>query len=416
MRRLLLFLLLLLGAVGLGILLHYDNGYAVLSWGAWTVEMSLALLALGLLLAGLVLWLGMRLLLAVLHLPGSLGSRLQARRRRLARESLIGGLVDLAEGRWSEAERRLSRHAEESETPLIHYLLVARAAQLQGADRRRDVYLKNAYEQTPSATVAVLLTQAELQLGHRQYEHALATLRRLQEIKPGHRYGLRLLARAYQALEDWPSLAEILPQLRRQKVFPGEEQEQLERECFFRLIDRHAERRQPEALEKLLGDMPRRLRRDPEVRRSRIRALIAVGEEGRAETEIEQVLRREWDPELVLSYGRLTSGDSGRRLQRAEQWLKAHPNSAELLLCLGRLCTRNQVWGKARRYLEQAIEASPRPDTYEELGRLLDHLGETSAAARAYRHGLELAVRGMPGVEALEAPVVPSPDEGDKVV
>lgn len=415
MRRLLLFLLLLLGAVALGVLLHYDNGYAVLSWGDWTVEMSLVLLTLGLLLAALLLWLAMRLLLGLLRLPTSLGSRLQARRRRLARQSLIGGLVDLAEGRWSEAERRLSRHAEDSETPLIHYLLVARAAQLQGAHRRRDVYLKNAYEHTPSATVAVLLTQAELQLGLDQYEHALATLRRLQEIKPGHRYGLRLLARTYQALEDWPSLEEILPQLRRQKTFSAEEQEGLERECFCHLIERYAERRQGEALEKLFGRMPRRLKKEPKMQRMRIRALIEVGEEGRAESEIEQGLRREWDPELVLLYSRLESGDAGRRLQRAEQWLKSHSASPELLLCLARLCTRSQVWGKARRYLEQTLEIQPRADAYEELGRLLDHLGETAAAARAYRNGLELAVRGG-RAKGPDAPVVPLPEAGRQAV
>ncbi len=412
MRLLLILLLVLLAAIGLGIALHYDNGYVVLAWGAWTVEMSLVLLGLFLIAGLALLWLVSRLLFGLLRFPASLRHRLGERRHRRAREALTQGLVDLAEGRWQAAERRLTRRAEDSETPLINYLIAARAAQLQGAHRRRDIYLKNAYEQTPSATVAVLLTQAELQLAHRQYEHALATLRRLQELSPGHRYGLRLLARAYQALGDWPSLEGILPQLRRSQVFSREHFEQLERECCLNLIERHARMGKRKELDQLLGRLPRRLRRDREIVHGRIIARLKLGQATEAEADIEQSLRQEWDPDLVIHYGLIEGGDVARRLTRAEQWLGQHPASAGLLLTTARLCIRNQLWGKARQYLEQSLSVQPRPDAYEELGRLLDHLGEEAGAAQAYRRGLELAIQRKDTVPEGEVkpPVIPLPD------
>ena len=90
-----------------------------------------------------------------------------------------------------------------------------------GQDERRDNWLKEAYEQTPEAANAVLLTQAELQLDQGQYEQALATLRRLEENSPNHSHALALLGRLYFRLEDWNHLSELLPRLRKQGRLDG---------------------------------------------------------------------------------------------------------------------------------------------------------------------------------------------------
>ncbi|MEA5444986.1 heme biosynthesis HemY N-terminal domain-containing protein [Gammaproteobacteria bacterium AB-CW1] len=409
MRRLLWFLLILLLAIGIGLLLRQDTGYALMSWAGWSVEMSLAMLAVFLLLGLTVLYYLLRLLRGLFRMPRRLRAGLRSWRRRRARRALTRGLIDLAEGRWQTAEKTLGRTAEDSETPLINYLVAARAAQLQGAHQRRDVYLKNAYEQTPSATVAVLLTQAELQLAHGQHEHALATLRRLQELSPGHRFGLRLLARAYQAVEDWASLHQILPQLRRQDVFRREEMETIERDCFRRLLQQRGSEGRHDVVAELWQKVPRRLRREQGLYRDYIRALLATDAQQTAERAIEDYLKAEWDIELVLLYGALEGGDPARRLKRAEDWLRYHPQDPSLLLSLARLCVRNELWGKARQYLDQSLTLEPSPDGFEELGRLLEHLGEQDRAATAYRQGLELAVRRQVGEPGTQAPIVPSP-------
>ena len=87
---------------------------------------------------------------------------------------------------------------------------------MQGKDERRDEWLKLAYEQAPEAANAVLLTQAELQLDRKQYEQALATLRRIEENSRDHSHALALLGRLYFRLQDWSQLAELLPRLRKQ--------------------------------------------------------------------------------------------------------------------------------------------------------------------------------------------------------
>ena len=66
-----------------------------------------------------------------------------------------------------------------------------------------------------------------------------------------------------------------------------------------------------------------------------------------------------------------------------------------MLLASARLCLRNELWGKARSYLETVISLRPTPEAYQEYGRLLTQLGETDAAADAYRAGLGM-VAGSP--------------------
>jgi len=51
---------------------------------------------------------------------------------------------------------------------------------------------------------------------------------------------------------------------------------------------------------------------------------------------------------------------------------------------------RQELWGKARSYLETSLAIGPTPETYELYGRLLTRLGEGEAAADAYRSGLTM--------------------------
>jgi len=188
MRALLKIWLFMLAGAGIGVVLTRDSGYVLMSFGNYTVEMSLALLLL--MLVGLfgALYFGIRLLVRTLHLPKDVRDWKQKRGSRLAQQAMTRGLLEISEGNWRAAEKRLVRFAERSETPLLNYLAAARAAQLQGAHDRRDGYIRLAHETMPSADVAVSLTQAELQLADNQLEQALATLKHLRSVAPKHTY------------------------------------------------------------------------------------------------------------------------------------------------------------------------------------------------------------------------------------
>jgi HemY protein len=105
---------------------------------------------------------------------------------------------------------------------------------------------------------------------------------------------------------------------------------------------------------------------------------------------IEDALDDAWDAGLVLAYGECgqtgePAGDVLGRIAQAEKWLQRMPRDGVLLLTLGRLCRRQQLWGKARSYLEAALAIAPSRIAHVELAQLLDQLEESALAARHYR-------------------------------
>ena len=238
MSMLLKLWLVLLAGTAVALLLQKDPGYVMLAVGAYTVEMSLALLIVAIAAGFTLLYLGIRLTVRVVGLPSQVRAWQQQRGTRQAQRSTTRGLLEVAEGNWKAAEKHLIHHAENSETPLLNYLAAARAAQSLGAHERRDSYIRLAHESMPSADVAVSLTQAELQLAHNQLEQALATLKHLRSIAPQHTYVLRLLKRLYEQLGDWEHLRELMPELRKRKVEDADSLRALEIRVHQALLER----------------------------------------------------------------------------------------------------------------------------------------------------------------------------------
>ena len=90
----------------------------------------------------------------------------------------------------------------------------------------------------------------------------------------------------------------------------------------------------------------------------------------------------------MRQYALVQCDDATRQLSRAEGWRSAHPEDAQLLLCLGRLSARDKLWGKARDYFENSYRLEPDAEVCAELGRLLAALGEPKIAAAYFREGL----------------------------
>jgi HemY protein len=365
-----------------------DSGYAFLAWGNWSVEMSLVMLVL---LAGIILGFSyylLRFLLGLVKLPVRMGRWREKFQQRRARSALTQGLVELAEGHWSQAEILLTRYAQVSDTPLINYLSAAQAAQRQGLDDRRDAYIRLAHQHMPTADVAVSLTQAELQIAHQQFEQALATLKHLRELAPRHAYVLRLLARLYQQLGDWEHLRKLLPELKKSRVFDANMQADLEVKVYCSLLRDAAQSMETSRLDTVWQKMPKQLHGNLYVIAEYARQLHQRQQDEQAEQLLRNALKDNWDDELVALYGLLETADPSDVLTHAEHWLKGHELEPVLLLALGRMSLRARLWGKARRYLEAAIRSGAGLAASRELGQLLDHLGENEAAMRVYRQAM----------------------------
>ena len=181
-------LILVIVALSAVMMVRDEPGLLLLRYRDYEVETTLAFGLVALILVVIAIYVCVRLLRGIWRLPRSMKRRSQNRRFSKVRRQLNQGLIDLAEGRFEQAENHLIRLVDFSESPLVHYLAAARAAQLQGKHDARDNYLKAAHEARPDAELATGVTQAELQLAHQQTEQALVTLTHLHSIAPRHAY------------------------------------------------------------------------------------------------------------------------------------------------------------------------------------------------------------------------------------
>jgi HemY protein len=124
---------------------------------------------------------------------------------------------------------------------------------------------------------------------------------------------------------------------------------------------------------------------DPALALHAARLLNAAGRPTTAALALEAALDQQWSRALLDEYGAVNA-PARSQLERAEAWLAQHPGDAALLRCLGLICLRSQLWGKARSYLEESLRQDPsEPRTRLAAARLFEALGDEPAAAHHYR-------------------------------
>ena len=391
-------LALLLGT-GLAFGLQYDLGYIRVSFGNYLVEtnfwVGLALLVVLVVLTVMLISLVRRLRNGTSMMSGWIARGKERRARRRTTQ----GLLALAEGNWPQAKKMLTSSASNADTPLINYLAAAQASFECGDHEAVDDLLRKAFESTPGSSMAVGITQAQLQLAGNRVEQALATLLRLRKQSPHHSFVLKLLKTAYLRLEDWRELAKLLPELRKYNILVPAELDDLERKTWHNLLEKAAGKCRKEqasnpaasldSLTDLWDQLPSSMRRDERTIFNYTSLLADLGDEGQAEILLRKVLRNHWSDKLINLYGRVESQAPDEQLLLAEQWLKDRPNNAELLLALGRLSLRNELWGKAREYFETSLKLQRKRETLAELSRLNAHMGHDTTSMNLLMQSLE---------------------------
>ena len=229
--------------------------------------------------------------------------------------------------------------------------------------------------------------QMQLDMGEPQW-----VIDALEDQKPLLAQELRLLARARDALGDWNDVIALLPQLRRQKVFGDKEIKAFTLRAYQGLLAAS----DVDALKSTWATFPAEQKQQARLVEDYGRRLLESGDALEAEKVLARAIKRAWDGGLVAQYGRIDGRDPARRLKIAECWLKQHGDDPSLMLCLGRLCLHNQLWGQARDYFERSHGLQANAEACAELARLLFSLGERELSAQYYRDGLLLREANLP--------------------
>jgi HemY protein len=316
-------------------------------------------------------------------------------RSRRVQVAIEHGQLDLAEGRWANAQRHLYRAAEAERQPLLYYLGAARAANELGNYEESDNLLERALERQPQAELAIALSHAQLQTDRGDTEGALATLQAMRERHPHNAQTLRQLQRLLAQRGDWSAVIRLLPELRKDKILPAAELAELERRAWGANLSLAAQREADgtvgkQSLERAWQQLTSAQRQEPQLVLAYAEQLRQLGAQVEAEEVLRTALKRSYDSHLARLYGLVRGNDPVRQLQAAEGWLKDHPADPGLLLTLGRLCLQNSLWGKARDYLESSLRVQRNPEACAELARLLAQMGDAERSNQLFQEGLGL--------------------------
>ena len=361
-----------------------DNGYVMMHMRGWTVETSLTAFAIALLVSVIALWLLLGILRGTLKLPGRVAGYVQEGRARKAYRGLVDGLRHFMEGDWEKAETELLRRVGDARDQQVNYLFAAIAANRSGATDRRDNFLRQAARCRDGSELAVLMAQARIQMNNGQETEALATLARLRELAPQHPQVLYRLIVVNHRAGDWDALIPLLEEARQLRAMQPDQWRRIAIDAWTHKLAAAA-RQSLDALRDSWALVPKDLRREPAVEAVYVRQLCAAGEQKEGLKIIVDSLRRAWNPQLALQFAELQADDDVSQLASVEAWLREHGDKPELLLTAARLCLRNQLWGRARSYLDACIAQSNMPEAWAEMGRLHDAQGNQAQSIKAYR-------------------------------
>ncbi len=378
-------------AIGLGSLLSREAGLMIFSYAGYNVQMSLSTFVFASLALFIVVYIIFRLLGGVFRLPRNINRWSKRRRHRRSEKYLCEGILAVLEGDWQRAEKSFQGGASYSRLPLANYLAAARAAQKLGSIERRDHYLRLAHEDDPNAALAIGLTQAKLQLSEKQTEEAYATLKHLQVNAADQGRVNALLLGAATELKEWPDALRLLSDPGIKKMLPAEELEAKQLAVQTGLLREAGNSGNRELVERAWQSLPRKLRNDNALLAEYIEARLKFPDTADCEKLLRKRLNQAVDEELVILYGFVRAENLNKQIQFAEKLLLHQAGNTYLLLTLGRLCKSHSLWGKAKSYLQDSINAEPLAEAYQELALLLEQQGEPQQAALNFKKGLALA-------------------------
>ncbi len=374
-------------AVALAIIGRGNDGYALFVYPPWRVELSLIFFFVLFAASFGVVYALARVLYHTFALPVHVRSYRERVRAARARDALLGSAQAYLEGRFARAESEARQAYEGGESRSLAALLAARAAHQLRASERRDMWLERSAESGDPLHVARLVTRAELLLEDRDYIGARAVLRDLHGSGPKHIATLRLLLRAEFGARNWEEVLRLTGILAKRDAISPALQDEYKSQGLADLFAGLAH--DPAALEARWRKLPARDQAIPRVAAAAARHAGSAGRASLARDILERALAQEWSPALIDLYGAPAGDDMRQRIEKAERWLLDHPGDARLLLALGRLCVRAELWGKAQNYLDASLSFEPSRESHLALARLFERLEKPQDANRHYRMAAE---------------------------
>jgi len=376
-------------AVAIALLAKDSTSYVVIVASPYRIELSLNLLIFLVLGGYLAFYALARFVATLVAIPARVRAYRRERTTSRLRQSLNEALIAFFQGRYASAEKSAAAALTGEETKGVAAIIAARSAHELGRFNEREQFLDQAKGGAEELDQARLTTLADLLVSQERHDEALAVLNDLSARDARNLRLLRLKLQAEQALGRWDEVLATLAALFKLGGLGPAEAAAIRRAAHLGNLARKSQ--DAAALTTYWKQIPAEMRMDPTVAATAARHYVALGSQAEAQAIVEQALEREWSSSLVALYGETGGADALPQIERAEKWLRSHARDPALLLALGKLCMRQELWGKAQSYIEASLALEPTHDGHMTLAALMERIGKPQEAVRHFRRSAELA-------------------------
>jgi HemY protein len=415
MRNVIWFVLLFGVAVLTASTLGTNDGLATFYWRGWRVDLSLNLFLLGLIGSCFVIVTAIQALTALVGLPRRAREWRVARRDRSAQAALRDALAQYFGGRYSRAQKSAQRAlviqadtpelAQDNEFTVLSHLLAAGSAHRLQDRTGRDEQLRRALELSRrsaaarSAEEGARLLAAEWALDDRDAPRALELLGDLPQGVARRTHALRLRLQATRLGRQPQDALKTARLLAKHQGFSKIAAQGLLRSLAFESLDTAHDIDQ---LRRVWNQFEPIDRRDAFVAARAADRAAALG----AFDDARAWLRPFWEQpgdlgaeeRAAVSLGLVNAiaGIGLDWLPRLEAAAAAYTREGTVALAVGCALAERQLWGKARRLLEQAaddptIASAPRRKAWLALATLAQQEGDAERAVRCFESAARLA-------------------------
>lgn len=405
MRAIIWFVLLFGVAVLAASTLGTNDGLVTFYWKTWRLDVSLNLFLLSLIGTCFVIVTAIQTLNRLVGLPRRAREWRVGRRDRAAQAALRDALAQYFGGRYSRAQKSSQRAlviqidtpelAQDNEFTVLSHLLAAGSAHRLQDRVTRDDHLKRGLELSRRSSTArsaeegACLLAAEWALDDRDAARALELLGELPVGVARRTHALRLKLQATRLGRQPQEALKTARLLAKHQGFSKEAAQGLLRSLAFESLDTAHDIDQ---LRRVWAQFDPVDRRDVFVAVRAAERAAGLGENDEARNWLRPLWERldelAPDERASVAQGLVTAmpGLGAEWLPRLEAASQTYPREAAITLAVGCALAERQLWGKARRLLEQAASdtalASPsRRKAWVALAQLAQQDGDATQAA-----------------------------------
>jgi len=381
--RVFLVLIILLIAVVVAAMIFDDNGYVMVEFNGWVVEMNVWSLSLSL----IAIFVGLMLINLVVKssLAAALGSKnwLGNWGNRKKQNAFTAGLIALAETNYLVARENFNKITNQ-DFDGINLLAAAETEVQLGQPEQAKSYWHMATTYKKSALAANLFLIRDA-LQRSQSDEAIVLIHNLNEQQQTQSAVLKLWAQALGQLGKWQELQD---KLKGWKKALGNDYEPLMQQASKGHFAEVASKEGAGQLKQNWQALPRATRKEPAQQAAYIQQLIEQGMHTDAGEALVEYQKSVPHPLLIPLFKQIKLPNPAMAIKKLESWLKQDDLNVDLLSALGHIAFNSSDKVLAEKALSKAIKLGARQEDLMLMATIKESQNNHIQALQLYKQSM----------------------------